>query len=130
MSGGRIEGRERRTGASEASKKKEGRERSEQEEEGAAAIRPSWASERELPSLVGSLEEEGAAAFRLSWARSKNNVLLLLFCGRSGQKLGLSGGDPLNPPRRGRTRAPRPSRWSACSLKSAPTPTNTPFAGT
>jgi hypothetical protein len=52
-------------------------------------------------------EEEGAAAIRLSWARSKKNspLLLLLFCGRSGQNLGLSGGDPPNPPcgRPGRT---------------------------
>jgi hypothetical protein len=39
---------------------------------------------------MGSLEEEGAAAIRLSWARSKKKamLLLLLACGRSGQNLG------------------------------------------
>jgi hypothetical protein len=42
-------------------------ERSEQEEEGAAAIRLSWASASEAMSQ----EEEGTAAIKLSWARSK-----------------------------------------------------------
>jgi hypothetical protein len=50
----------------------EGRERSEQEEEGAAAIRRMGERERERSEQ----EEEGAAAIRL-WARSKKRALLL-----------------------------------------------------
>jgi hypothetical protein len=78
-------------------------ERSEQEEEGAAAIRFSWASERGLllfvshglarrrrrccyPFLVGSLEEEGAAA-----------VSALLWQKRAESRA--VGGTPPNPPR-------------------------------
>ena len=51
-------------------------------------MRLSWASASKkkgllLASLMGSLEEEGAAAIRLSWARSKKKALLLFlrFCG-------------------------------------------------
>jgi hypothetical protein len=74
VSGREVERRERVCGG--------GRERSAQEEEeGAAAIRLLWASASE------------ASKKKKKWL-----LLLLLFYGRSGQNLGLSGGDPPNPP--------------------------------
>jgi hypothetical protein len=62
---------------------------------------------------VGSLEGAGAADIRRSRARSKKEalLLLLLFCGRSGKNIGLSGGDPPNPPLSWRAR-PYMGTWA------------------